>query len=260
MPVNLTSLILSLLLVVSLVAVGGTAGPDDGPRVAPDARQQAAPGDGTATVTVSGTGEASAEPNRALVFVAVTATGDSASAAADGVAANASWLRSALASSRLVDEVTTTDYRIFERRNDDGTRTFVARQSFEVTVPDPDDAGAVVDLAVDSGATEVNGVAFTLSRSRYESLRERALERAVEDARDQAEVLAASTDLALENVRRVVRDDPSFVPRQELAATSGTVVDPGPVTVTASVTVTYNATQASAGANATGSPAVIRAG
>lgn len=46
------------------------------------------------------------------------------------------------------------DRRGAQREN--GSVTYAARQSFEVTVTDTGEAGAVVDAAVDGGATEVS--------------------------------------------------------------------------------------------------------
>jgi hypothetical protein len=46
------------------------------------------------------------------------------------------------------------DRRGAQREN--GRVTYAARQSFEVTVTDTGEAGAVVDAAVDGGATEVS--------------------------------------------------------------------------------------------------------
>lgn len=192
------------------------------------------------TISVSGTGEASAEPDRAVVFVAATATADTSSEAAEELAGNVSRLREALTASNRTDDVRTTDYRIFQRE-ENGARTYVARQAFEVGVPDTGDVGAVIDTAVGAGATEVNGVSFTLSEERRREIRATAIDRAVGDARDRADAVAASTGLAVGEVRSVSVADGGFVPLQREAADAGTTIDPGPVTVTSTVRITYEA-------------------
>lgn len=198
---------------------------------------------GTATVSVSGTGEAAAEPDRALVSVSVTATASSSDVAAERLTENASQVRTALAESNRTDGVRTTDYRIFTRQ-ENGTQTYVASQSFEVEVPDIGAVGEVIDAAVAAGATEVNGVTFTLSEERRRELRATAIDRAVGDARNRAEAVAASTGLTLGDVRSVSTDDGGFVSVREAtaAAGGGTEIDPGPVTVSSTVRITYNAT------------------
>lgn len=230
---KLATVLLAGLLVAVLAGVGATTGLES--------RQEAAGNQTTATVTVSGVGEASAEPDRALVFVAATATGDSSSAAAARLAANTSDLRAALEDDDRVERVRTTGYQLFQQR-ENGTTTYVARQSFEVEVADTGAAGEVVDLAVGAGATEIEGVAFALSRERKRELRATAIDRAVADARADAEAVAASADLSLGGIRAVSTVDRGVGPVRETAADEGTVVDPGPVTVTAGVEITYNAT------------------
>lgn len=235
---TLAAVALAGLLVVGLVGVGGTT--------AIDTRQETDANDSSASITVSGTGDASAEPDRALVFVAATATADSSSAAAERLAANVSDLREAFGDGNgtAVEQIRTTGYNVFERR-ENGTVSYVARQSFELTVTDTEAVGDVVDRAVDAGATEVEGVAFTLSRERHREVRATAIDRAVADARAEAEAVAASTDLALDGVRSVSTDEPGFGPvsaAEETADRGGTVIDPSPVRVTASVRITYNAT------------------
>jgi hypothetical protein len=198
----------------------------------------------TATITVTGSGAVEAQPDRALVSVSVTATGENASVAAQRLAANVSQLRAALTESNLTDSVQTTSYRVGERRiGDRGETTTVARQSFEIGVPNTSDVGAVIDLAVDAGATEIGGVEFTLSEERREELRRTAIERAVDDAREQAEAVAASTELRITGIESVSVGGGGFVGVRLETANADTVVEPSPVTVSVSVQITYDATE-----------------
>ncbi|WP_255151995.1 SIMPL domain-containing protein [Halorarius halobius] len=194
----------------------------------------------TATVSASGTGEVTADPDEVVVSVASTATGPTPSAATDRLARNTSRLRAALVNATSEDAVRTTDFALFERRDDNRT-TYVARQSFAVTLSNTSAAGRVVDVAVESGATEVLGVRFTLSENRQRQLRQRAIQRAVADARGQADAAAASADLSITGVRSVDVGDGGATPFVERTA-DATRIDPEPVTVSARVSVTYNAT------------------
>lgn len=130
---------------------------------------------------------------------------------------------------------------MFERTDND-TRSYVARQSFRIAVNDTDAAGRVIDLAVGNGATEVDGVEFTLSDERRREVRGTAIDRAVSDARSQAEAVASSTGLSVGDVRSVSVGGGGFVGVRGDAAGGGTVIEPGPVTVSVSVGITYNAT------------------
>lgn len=204
------------------------------------------------TIGVSATGTATADPDLAVVHLGVESTADDAATARDRVASNVSAVRSALADAG-VDEaaVTTTSFGItpvYERSEgeDNGDdRTIVgyrASHALAVEVA-PDRAGDVVDVAVEAGATRVDGVRFTLSDDRRAELRATALDRALSAARTDADGIAAATDLSVTGVRHVSTGtsfDPYGGARFEDNG-GGTVIDPAPVTVTASVDVTYEA-------------------
>mgnify|MGYP000669332501 CR=1 FL=1 len=198
-------------------------------------------GNQAATVTVSATGSVTAEPDRAVVGVTATAEADNATAATDRLAENVSTLRDALDDGTLsVESVATTSYSVLQR-TDNGTTTYVARQSFAVTTTNTSEAGAVVDTAVANGATAIDGVAFAISEERRQALRADAIDEAVDDARNQADAVADSTGLSLGTVRSVSTGDASgFLLERDAAA--GTTVEPSPVTVSATVEITYNAT------------------
>ncbi|WP_436927742.1 SIMPL domain-containing protein [Halosimplex amylolyticum] len=236
---NLTAIALTSIVLLSALGVAGAG-----------TLQSQSAGNQSATVSVSATGAVSAEPDRAVVYVAVTAEGDNASEATGDLAANVSDLRAALDDENLsVASVRTTDYSVSERRPGDGEgqgnapTSYVARQSFAVTTTDTSEAGAVIDTAVANGATEVGGVQFALSEDRRQELRDEAIDRAVDDARSQAEALADSTGLSLGPVRSVSTGDAGGFPVGRVAAEdAGTTIDPSPVTVSATVDITYNAT------------------
>jgi hypothetical protein len=225
---------LAALLLASVLGLGIVAELDE-------AAAQSA-GGGTTTVSVGGAGEVTVDPDRAVVTVTSAAVGENASAAASTLAAQASRLRTALDDVALpIESVRTVDYRVFERREDNRSGV-LAVQTFEVTLSNTSAAGRVVDVAVANGATGVDGVTFTLSNDRRAEFRATAIDRAVADARSEADAVANSTDLALGPIRTVSVTDGGFRPVSVRAADEGTSIDPRPVTVSASVQITYNAT------------------
>lgn len=233
---KLTAVALATVLVTSGLGLVG-AGAVGGPALAQTGNTASQTTTG-ATVSVSATGTAAAEPDRAVVYLATSATAPTAGAATERLAANVSELRDALESSNLsVESVRTTGFQVFSQR-ENGSTVYVARQSFEVTTTDPEAAGDVVDAAVAAGPTEVDGVAFALSEDRRQNLRAEAIDAAVTDARAQAEALADSADLTLGDVRSVSTGG-GFDGPTRLAET--TDIDASPVSVSASVQVTYNA-------------------
>jgi uncharacterized protein YggE len=201
--------------------------------------------DGATTVSVSATGTVSTDPDRAVVQASVEQTADTADAARERVAADVGRVRTALDEAGVpADAVTTDGYGVGpvygEGRDPVGYRaTHVL--AVETT---PDEAGTVVDAAVGNGATRVDGVRFTLSDERRTDLRATAVDRAMAAARTDADTVAATADRSVTGVESVrVGADVSDGPfaRGGEADASATRFDPGPVSVTATVDVTYRA-------------------
>jgi len=91
----------------------------------------------------------------------------------------------------------------------------------------------------------VSGVAFTLSEERRAELRQEALTLAVENARTDAETMAAAAGVSVGEVRSLSTSN-SFGPvypveyaRADDTSGGQTVVEPGDVSVTASASVVY---------------------
>lgn len=203
-----------------------------------------------ATVSATGSGEVTAEADLAVVSVSVTATADSADAARERVATDAERMRQALRDAGIADDaVETASYRVNPEYNHSGDSREVvgyrAVHTYSVEV-EPDRAGEVVDVAVGNGADQVDNVAFTLTDETRAELRQQAIENAVDAARADAETMASASDLTLGDVRSVSTDGGSqpFYSERAVAQDSaggGTSFEPGPVTVTATVSVTYEA-------------------
>ncbi|WP_089649643.1 SIMPL domain-containing protein [Halobacterium hubeiense] len=216
---------------------------------------QAAPDEQSITVSADGTVEAS--PDQAVVRVAVTATGNDSSAVRDEIAERAETMQSALESSGVPSENVRTahfDIRQERERTGDGIERgqYVGTHAFEITVEDTDSAGEVIDTAVNNGADRVDGVSFTLSDEKRESLYQDALTNAMGNAETRADTLADAGGLSVTDTHTIVSTNTDYrayrVESAALsagaAAASGTSVESGPVTVTADVRVTYNATVA----------------
>jgi len=125
--------------------------------------------------------------------------------------------------------------------------TYEAVHGFEVTIRDPSRAGDVLDAAVSGGANRVNGVRFTLSDAKRTALRQRAIHAAMADAHSQATAVANASNLTITSLDSVsVGATPGPIAYASSASGGSTtapktVIDHGPVTVTASVHATYTA-------------------
>jgi hypothetical protein len=249
-------------LAVLLVVAGCSAGPGSpaastpAPEPTPTDRTPTAESD--STIRVAGSGSADAEPNQAVVRVAVVAVGPDAATARRRLAENTSRMRTALQEIGIGDgRLTTRRYDIYQDRRrprEEGADPRVqyrAAHDFEITVTDPDRVGEVIDTAVRNGATEIDDVSFTLSTERRRALERRARSAAMADARSKARALAADANLTVTGVQ-VIRTARSGAPRYADAGGAATAtaaptpaapsdLESGPVTVTATVQVVYEA-------------------
>ncbi|WP_225335291.1 SIMPL domain-containing protein [Halomicrobium urmianum] len=218
------------------------------------------------SIVVSNTGEARGDPDLAVLNVAVEASGDAASDVRDELATRADELRQALLDFGLEeDAVTTEDFYIRERHDrrameEEGVRpgseeaeeyvTYQGTHAFRAEVSTIDDVGAVIDAAVDGGADRVGRVTFTLSDEKRATLREEAIRAAIQGARAEAETVADEIGASIDEATVVDTAGGGVTPVQrevsyaaDAAATAteaaSTGVEPGEVTVTASVEVRY---------------------
>lgn len=200
---------------------------------------------GERTLEVSGTGGVETEPNAATLSVAVEATDrDSASAVVEELAERSDRLVDDLTAAGIPeDDITTARYSLREssRRNQ-----YEGEHRFTVELDDPDAAGETIDLVADSAADEIRGVEFTVTEQRREELYDDAVERAVDGAREEAELYAAAADVALGEPVSIETTDARVSPYSRsfnLEATDDaaptTDIQQGEVTVTAHVTIEY---------------------
>jgi uncharacterized protein YggE len=216
-----------------------------------DSLNQVSDAESGRTISVSGDGEVTTDADLAVVTIAVTATASSADEARGQVANDSERMRQALRDAGVPDDAVTTAYfRVGpeydysgQERNMTGYR---AVHAYTVEVA-PEEAGEVIDVAVGNGASEVQQVTFTLSDETRADLREDALNAAMDAARTDADTLAEAADLSITGVRSVSTTggyqpvDTRVAYESADSAGGSTSFEPGPVTVTATVSVTYDA-------------------
>ena len=249
-----TALIGALVVAVALAGAGvvvADLGADDAPKTVSNSQATDGP---ARTVQVSASGATEAQPDKALVRVSVEATADDPTTARNRLAENVSGMKDGLADTGIgEDRIRTTDFDLRKDREphppegeEAPETTYRARHQFVIEVDSVDRVGDVVDTAIDNGATNVDDVRFTLSEETRRELRTKALETAMSNARQQADTIASSAGLTIAGVSSASTTDvhvPTRSVTMEAAADGGgTSLSSGPVTVTATVSVTYNAT------------------
>ena len=228
------------LLLLPLVAACARSRPESGPVVA-----------------AAGTGRVVIPATRARVILQVVTRAKSAAAATTGTEHTLAQVLAAVRARSDVDSARVTDLSVEPNETDNGALIdFAATGTIELLARQLDSVGAVLDAAVQSGATSINRVSFEAAS--LGMARRQALARAYADAHEEALAVAAAGGQQLGSMVAVsVGNDPWSAPASgfEQASISvrggraafdnsagGTIsISPAPegVTVTASVTVRW---------------------
>lgn len=209
----------------------------------------AAPGPGPAVISVSGQGRADVSPDMAVVNIGIVTTGKTAQLAQAENARVASDVTAALGQLGIFSKDIQTHYTmspVYEKGDYRKAVGYRANNTITVTVNDVAKAGQVIDAALSSGATDVNGLSFGLKDAK--SVRNTALQMAVQDARSKADAIAAALGVKIVGIQNVKEDGGNFA-RYEVAnarlakldgaAMADTPVNAGTVEVNAEVHIDF---------------------
>ena len=177
----------------------------------------AAPGPGTAVISVSGHGRTDVTPDMATINIGIVTTGKTAQLAQAENAKAASDVTAALGRLGIFSKDIQTSYTmspVYEKGDYRKVSGYRASNTVTVTVNDVAKTGQVIDAALNSGATDVNGLTFGLKDAK--SVRNTALQMAVQDARSKADAIAAALGVRIVGIQNV-KEDGSNVARYEMA-------------------------------------------
>lgn len=207
------------------------------------------------TVTVSASGKVTRKPDRAVVMLAVESYASTAGEAAESNAKRMQQLVAALRRLGLGDdEIETVSYQLHPEYDysPDGPRRppeeriigYRAINMVRVTIDEIERVGEVIDAAIRTGANRVHGIEFMLRDP--EAARHDALREAVENARGEAEALAAALNRRLGPALSVTTapgyDRPVYAARADMAVAAmpaPTPIEPGTLDVVANVTIVF---------------------
>ena len=85
---------------------------------------------------------------------------------------------------------------------------------------DTDRAGAILDAAVQAGATRIEGIGLTATQAAIAGARQQALRQAVQNARQQAQAVLDELGLAQQEVQRIQIEDTDAPRPRPLASTA----------------------------------------
>lgn len=231
--------------VVALAIVGVTVAALIGVGRPERANGGAAPGTGEAGlgITVNGVGSVKATPDQASFSFGVETQGATANEASEKNNGAVEAVIDAVKGQGIADQdIQTQSVSIYPRYSDDGQVIvgYTANNTVSVLIRDLADIGAVVDAAAQAGANQVYGP--NLSIADQTELYEDALAKALENARDKAQAVAATAGVAVGEIINIVEGSPVMpLPAGAEAGVSegGVPIQPGQQEIQAFLTVTF---------------------
>ena len=198
-------------------------------------------------LSVTGQGEVKAQPDISTISVIVTSRGKTASDAISTNTSSAQKLINALSTTGIAQKDIQTQnvsvYPIYKDKVNSQNATnnviaYEASNSITVTVRKVDDTGRIIDLISNTGDYTISGIGFSLEDDKSEKAD--ALDKAVNDAKNKADAIAKSARTKILGIKRINVEN-GFVSNKfvDAGAAASTPVQPGDLTVSASVSVEY---------------------
>lgn len=206
------------------------------------------------SIAVTGQGEHSAPPTLAVIGFAVETAAPTAAQAMDENARKSQAVSDAIKGAiGGKDRLSTAGFGldpVYDHRQERANNQppaitgYIARNEVRVETVNTKDVGRLIDLATKAGANRVSGLQFTIEDQR--EARDRALEKAAEDAKRQANTIASSLGVRVGKVLAASTASagqpppmPFFRAAMAMEAQATTPIEPGDVRVEATLHVTY---------------------
>ena len=204
-------------------------------------------------ITVNGTGEVLIPADTAVVSLGVSAIDREVLKAQKQANQAIADIREALIKAGVKEEDINTDYINIYASYDysDGSeqlKGYNANSTLAIRVTDIEAVGEVIDIAFEAGANTLNGINFSASDTTEAEAK--AMKKAVEDAKDKAEVLAEASGLKIRGIDEIIESGTysydrgmmnGFAKATAEDAAAGTVVQAAKLAVNSSITVKFKA-------------------
>lgn len=205
-------------------------------------------------ITTSATGEVLGAPDMAQISVGVqTQSPDVRVAQAENAIIMDNLVNALLGAGIAKDDIQTSGYSIYPvyESNPMGLtpkiQYYQVTNTVQITVRDVNRVGEIIDIAVSNGANQANGISFTLSDEKARAVRNVALQEAVVQAKADADTVAAATGVQIIGVRDIsvgasyppIRYDSYSAAGSGISQKVPTPIEPGQITESAQVTITY---------------------
>jgi uncharacterized protein YggE len=201
------------------------------------------------TMNVNGVGTSYLTPDIAYIYIGVHNEGATATEAVDANKVQTKAVLDALKKAGVADkDLRTTNFSIYpsQQYGPDGTMTgtiYMVDNTVYVTVRDLDGLGSLLDDTISAGANSINSIQFDVADKAAAVKEARA--NGVADAKTQAQELADAAGITLGEIQNISYYDNSPYPVADGKGGGGAMADssvsiqPGQLTISVSVSITY---------------------
>ena len=206
------------------------------------------------TIDVTGTYTSYADPDKVEIYLGAQTDSTDASDSQQQNAVILQKIRSGLTSKGITSSsIQTTQYSLEKITEWDETRRVYVNKGYRTThilkikLTDINNAGEIVDVAVENGANRVDNIVFGLSDSKAKAMRTQALTEAAKNAREKADAITAGLGVSITKVNHAsegyVGVTPYYATKEMVAgataAPTPTEISAGQIEISASVSVSY---------------------
>ena len=261
------ALVAAVILVISSISPTQIGQPNEGIIIRPPGGQVPAPEQVAAPKTdngkfdnilsVSGTGVAKANPDRVLVSLTISQESGTAQQATENAAGVFNKLIQAMTAEGIArsdiqtNSINLSPVYFYAKDQPPQITSYRLDHSITVTVKSQDTtqlgsrSGRVIDAAISSGVTGINGITFTVGDETIKVLRTQALKSAIDDAKDKATTISGALGVKILGVSNISENvyvptpSPVFKGVRAEAAALPTEIAPGEFQVSVNVYVSY---------------------
>ena len=203
-------------------------------------------------LSVDGSGAATATPDEATVAIGVTTHAGDAAKAQNDNAWTSGQIQKAMSALGIADkDMQTRNYSFRPTYREDANHQneingYTVDNTIIVRVHDVQKTGKVIDAALRSGANEISSLDFSASNT--EGVRREALEKAIADAKDKANIIAKGLGKRIVGIQNVSENTSSIGPRHfnggymvmaSMAKAADTAIQPGSLSLSATVHIDF---------------------
>lgn len=173
-------------------------------------------------IAVSGNGVVSGSPDIVSVQIGISSSSPDPKTAVADISRRTQLVINSIKNSSVAI-IETSEYQIYRQEKESET-WYEASNWISATSPNLDELGLIIDSGVRAGANEVRSIRYEFSDGKKTQVREGAIEKAIEDAKRQADISLKGVGKSRGDVIRITISDSGFLYQEKYQGLAGDAV------------------------------------